>query len=107
MLSGMILFFSLLLILCGLFFILYLLTSKLCVFDDEGWFVAVEGYEETADLEEKVYSAFIQANMMNFGEKRAVYVFDRNLTDGRKNSLKSAVEPYGKVVFIKSNFEET
>ena len=98
-------FLSIFLILTGLFFIFYLISAKREM-TDEGFFVAVEGFEENTRLSLQVYSAYIQANMMNFSLKRPVYVIDHNLKDSTKQALKESLEPYGKVVFIKSADED-
>jgi len=107
MFNALLYFFALCLMLLGLFFIFYLVFAKLLKGEAENYFVIVEGYEERADLEKQVYSAFIQVNMMNFGEKKPVYVIDYNLSEKRKNELIHSVSLYGKVIFIRiGNREE-
>lgn len=101
MLSSLVCFFALLLILCGLFFVSYLLISLALKEDCDGFFVAVEGYECKENLVCEVYSAFRQINMLNFGKKRAVYVIDYDLTEATKSDICEAVEPCGKVIFLK------
>ncbi|MBQ8502709.1 MAG: hypothetical protein IJ491_00325 [Clostridia bacterium] len=101
MFSGIVCFCALLLILFGLFFAFYLVVAKLLSEDCDGFFIAVEGFEEKNTLSSEVYSAFVQVNMMNFGSKRPVYVIDYDLSENKRNELREAVEPYGKVVFLK------
>lgn len=101
MLSSLVCFFALLLILCGLFFVSYLLISLTLKEDCDGFFVAVEGYECKENLVCEVYSAFRQINMLNFGKKRAVYVIDYDLTEITKADIRDAIEPCGQVVFLK------
>ncbi len=101
MFNALFYFLVLCLMLFGLFFIFYVILAKLLKGESENFFVIVEGYEESYDLEKQIYGAFIQANMMNFGEKRPVYVVDYNLSSKRKNELVESVSPYGKVIFIK------
>lgn len=100
MFNALLYFFALCLMLSGLFFIFYLVFAKLLKGEAENYFVIVEGYEERDDLEKHIYGAFIQVNMMNFGEKRPVYVIDYNLSEKRKSELIESVSPYGKVIFI-------
>ncbi len=101
MFNALLYFLALLLMLFGLFFIFYVVFAKLLKGESENFFVTVEGYEESEDLEKQVYGAFIQVNMMNFGEKRPVYVIDYNLSPKRKSELAESASPYGKVIFIK------
>ncbi len=100
MFSAFLCFLALCLMLSGLFFIFYLTFAKLLRGEAEDYFVIVEGYEEKVDLEKQIYGAFIQANMMNFGVKKPVYVIDHNLSEKRKSELIESVSPYGKVIFI-------
>lgn len=101
MLSSLVCFFALLLIICGLFFVSYLLISLTLAEDCGGFFVAVEGYEDKDNLICEVYSAFRQINMLNFGRKRAVYVIDYNLTEETKSQIRDIVKPCGKIVFLR------
>ncbi|MEE1321794.1 MAG: hypothetical protein UHM85_09750 [Acutalibacteraceae bacterium] len=101
MFKAVLCFFALCLMLSGLFFIFYLVFAKLLKGDAEDYFVIVEGYDESDYLEKQIYSAFIQANMMNFGKKRPVYVVDYNLSTKRKSELIESVSSYGRVIFIK------
>lgn len=101
MFNALLYFFAFCLMLLGLFFVFYLIFAKLLKGEAEDYFVIVEGYEERADLEKQVYGAFIQVNMMNFGEKRPVYVTDYNLSEKRKRELIESISPYGRLTFIK------
>ncbi len=105
MLASLVCFFALLLILCGLFFVSYLLISLSLKEDCDGFFVAVEGYEGKENLVCEVYSAFRQINMLNFGQKRAVYVIDYNLTEITKSDIRETIEPCGRVIFLKISQE--
>lgn len=101
MFEALICFFAIILILCGLFFVFYLLISKALSCSAEGFFAAVEGFEENENLACEVYSAFIQINMMNFTKKRDVYVIDYDLSQSTKEHLVTSMTPYGKIVFLK------
>ena len=94
-------FFAVFLILCGLFFIFYLLVNKALSDGNDNFFAVVEGYEEKAELESEIYSALIQINMMNFGKKRDVYVIDYNLKESTKIRLIKSSAALGRVVFVK------
>ncbi len=98
-------FLSLLLILTGMFFIFYLVASKQSVSNDR-YFVAVEAFENDSGLPQQVYSAYIQANLMNFSAKKPVYVIDHDLSEITRNTLKEAIEPYGRIIFIKAGSDE-
>lgn len=89
------------LILFGLFFVFYIVIAKLLSEECDGFFIAVEGYEGKENLSSEVYSAYIQVNMMNFGEKKPVCVVDYGLSEETKENLKETVGEYGKVVFLK------
>ncbi len=94
-------FFCISLMLAGLFFIAYIITAKKEA-DYGGYYIAVEGREENEHLTQQIYSAYIQINLMNFGEKRPVYVIDFDLTEKTRDSLSDMLEPYGKIIFIKA-----
>lgn len=99
MLSCFVCFLAVLLLLTGMFFVFYLVFSSGST-NSDGFFIAVEGEEDNKLLAEQVYAAYIQINLMNFKEKRPVYVIDRNLSEKTRDELTKAVEPYGKIVFI-------
>ncbi len=102
MFSSLVCFFALILILCGLFFIFYLVISKLITQDSDGFFVAVIGCDDGEILHSRIYNAFIQANMMNFGKKRPVYVFDCGLSEKAKRDIVEAAVPGCRIIFLKS-----
>lgn len=91
-------FFSFSLMLAGLFFIAYFIAAKKETVSG-GYYIAVEGREENDSLALQIYSAYIQINLMNFGEKKPVYVIDFNLSEETKASLTNMLEPYGKIIF--------
>ena len=105
MFASLIYFFCLLLVVAALFLIFYIVTLKKEI-TDEGFFVAVEGYESNGKLPEEVFSALIQINLFNFSAKKPVYVFDRDLTEETRNMLIRYIEPYGKIIFVKCRDDE-
>lgn len=105
MISSLLYFFCLLLIVIALFLIFYIVTLKNEI-TDEGFFVAVEGYESNGKLAEEVFSALIQINLFNFSAKKPVYVFDRDLSEETRNMLTKYIDPYGKIIFIKCKDDE-
>ena len=105
MFRSLLYFFCLLLIVTALFLIFYIVTLKREI-TDEGYFVAVEGYESNGRLPEEVFSALIQINLFNFSAKKPVYVFDRDLTEETRNMLTKYIEPYGKIIFVKQSNDE-
>ncbi len=100
MFNAIIYFFAFCLMLSGLFFIFYLIFAFLLRGEADKFLAVVEGYEDRDDLEKQIYGAFIQVNMMNFGEKRPVYVIDYNLSPKRKGELIKSTASYGKLIFI-------
>lgn len=105
MITSLLYFFCLLLIVTALFLIFYIITLKREI-TDEGFFVAVEGYESNKRLPEEVFSALIQINLFNFSSKKPVYVFDRDLSEETRNTLTRHIEPYGKIIFVKCTDDE-
>lgn len=100
MLSSLVCFFSLLLILTGLFFIFYLVFAKIISEEYDSFFIVVHGYEGDKNLINNVYSAYIQINMMNFSEKRPVHIIDYGLSDKTKEAISQAIGEPGKVIFL-------
>lgn len=105
MFRSLLYFFCLLLIIIALFLIFYIFTLKKEI-TDEGFFVAVEGYESNSRLPEEIFSALIQINLFNFSSKKPVYVFDRDLSEETRAMLVRYIEPYGKIIFVKCRDDE-
>ncbi len=105
MVASLLYFFCLLLIITALFLIFYIVTLKKEI-TDEGFFVAVEAFEDNPRLPEEIFSALIQINLFNFSSKKPVYVFDRDLTEQTRNMLIRYIEPYGRIIFIKCKDDE-
>lgn len=105
MIAAVMYFFCLLLIIIALFLIFYIFTLKREI-TDEGYFVAVEGYESNGKLPDEVFSALVQINLFNFSAKKPVYVFDRDLTEETRDMLIRYIEPYGKIIFLKCRDDE-
>ncbi len=95
-------FFALLLILTGLFFVFYLVFSKLITEDSDGFFVAVTESENPEILHSRIYDAFIQINMMNFGKKRPVYVLGSSISEETKKELLERAVPGCRIIFLKN-----
>ena len=105
MFRSLLYFFCLLLIIIALFLIFYIFTLKKEI-TDEGFFVAVEGYESNGRLPEEIFSALIQINLFNFSSKKPVYVFDRDLSEETRAMLVRYIEPYGRIIFVKCRDDE-
>ncbi len=105
MITSLLYFFCLMLIVTALFLIFYIFTLKREI-TDEGYFVAVEGYESNGKLPDEVFSALVQINLFNFSAKKPVYVFDRDLTEETRDMLIRYIEPYGRIIFIKCKEDE-
>ncbi|MBR5827127.1 MAG: hypothetical protein IKY78_08600 [Clostridia bacterium] len=105
MIGSLLYFFCLLLVIVALFLVFYIITLKREI-TDEGFFVAVEGYESDERLAEEVFSALIQINLFNLSSKKPVYVIDRDLTDETRDILTKQIEPYGKIIFVKCTDDE-
>ena len=92
----------LLLILAGLFFLFYIVMNRLLykTGSDEFYTVVIakSGDEKLVD---KVYSAFLQVNTLNFCSLKPVYIIDCGISEEDKWLCKSALFPDGNVIFLK------
>lgn len=92
---------SMLLILAGLFFLFYILVNRLLFkTGKDEFFTVVLGKDGDKDLPDKVYSAFMQANTLNFSTRRPVYVIDCGITDTQKKLCQNAIFPDTDIVYI-------
>lgn len=91
----------LILILAGLFFMSYILINRLLfkTGKDEFYTVVIGKYGD-ADLPDKVYSAFIQANTLNFSGHKPVYIVDCGMTEEQKQLCGNAIFPDNSLVYI-------
>ena len=105
MLGSILYFFCILLIVTALILIFYIVTLKKEI-TSEGFFVAVEGFEDNPVLADEIFSALIQINLFNLSAKKPVYVFDRDLSEETRNMLIQYIEPYGKIIFLKCKDDE-
>ena len=91
----------LLLILAGLFFLFYIIVNCLLFrTGKDDFYTVVIGKRDDAELADKVYSAFIQANSLNFSCRRPVYIVDCGLTKEQKQLCTHSVFPDGSLFFI-------
>jgi len=91
----------LLLILAGLFFLFYILVNRLLFKTGKDEFYTVvlakDGDENLAD---KIYSAFVQANTLNFCNRKPVYVVDCGINEEQKRLCNISLFPDGSIVFL-------
>lgn len=95
----------LLLILAGLFFIFYILINRLLFrTGKDEFYTVVLAKDGEKNLADKVYSAFVQANTLNFCNRKPVYVIDCGISEEQRSLCKTALFPDGNVVFLKSEY---
>ena len=93
---------TLLLLICGLFFVCYILFNKLIMPEDSrSCFAVVAGYPDDELLCEKVYYAFVQINLMNFSALNEVVVIDFGVSDEMKAKCFETVSKKAALSFCK------
>jgi len=91
-------------ILLGIFFVLYIIVRKALTPKGTGSFFAlVPGTSDDERLPEKVYAAFIQANLLTFWEHNEVIVLDMGVSDKVKEQCRNIMSAKGEVVFCKAD----
>lgn len=97
-----ILYFSaFMLILAGLLFVIHLIASKLLTGSSQDFFIAVDATKEKEALPDRIYSAFIQVNIMNFTNKRPVVVFSDGLSDQEEKELIDSAVNGCRILFVR------
>ena len=91
----------LLLILAGLFFLFYIVTNRLLFSTGKDeFYTVVVGKSGDEHLADKVYSAFLQANTLNFSSRKPVYIVDCGISKEQKELLNTTLYPDGSIVFL-------
>lgn len=92
---------SLLLVLTGLFFLGYVIINRfLFRTGKDEFYTVVVGKEGDKTLPDKVYSAFLQANTLNFSHRKPVFVIDCGIGEDLKKQCSAVIYPDDDVVFI-------
>ena len=91
----------LLLILAGLFFLFYIIMNRLLYqTGNNEFYTVVIAKDGDKNLTDKVYSAFLQANTLNFCKRKPVYVIDCGTNEEEKQLCRTALFPDGNIVFL-------
>lgn len=91
----------LLLILAGLFFLFYIVMNRLLFrTGKDEFYTVVIAKDDDKNLSDKVYAAFIQANTLNFCNRKPVYVIDCGISEEQKKLCETAVFPDNNIVFL-------
>ena len=98
---------SLLLILAGLFFLFYIFVNRLLFKTGEDeFYTVVIAKEGDKSLTDKIYSAFVQANTLNFCSRKPVYVIDCGISEEQKRNCDTALFPTETLFFSTVNMLE-
>ena len=101
MLQSLIYAVFLLLVLAGLFFLFYIVINHvLFKTGADDFYTVVLGKDGDKSLPDKVYSAFIQANTLNFSNRKPVFVIDCGISDAIKEQCEMAVFPGDSLVYL-------
>lgn len=91
----------LLLIITGLFFLFYILINRLLFkTGKDEFYTVVLAKDGDVNLADKVYSAFIQANTLNFCCRKPVYVIDCGISEEEKRLCSTALSAEDNLVFL-------
>ena len=97
---------SLLLILAGLYFLFYIFVNRLLFrTGDDDFYTVVMGRNDDENLADKVYSASIQANTLNFCTRKPIFVIDCGISEEQKKACRTALFPHENIIFIKGDSE--
>ena len=96
--------FSLIFILCGMFFVCLLVFDKIITPKEcERYFLLIPGFHGDEYLPSTVYSAFVRANLFTFSKKNEVIVLDMGLDESEKHECENMLEGFGSVLFCKAD----
>ncbi len=96
---------TLLVLIAGLFFLFYMLVNRLLFkTGNDEFFTVVIGKGGDCDLPDKVYSAFLQANTLNFSYRKPVYVIDCGINEDMKRKCFQAIYPDKNLHFFHGEF---
>lgn len=102
MLSTFIYAFSLILIVCGLFYLFSLLICyMLCGKSKDGICTVIFHEGTNEELYDKVYTAFLQNDFFTPFTKRPIIVIDNNVPEIVKMQCRMITEPWSNIHFVK------
>lgn len=91
-------------LLCGVFFVCYIIFRKVMTPKGFGGFFAViPGREGDESLPEKVYAAFVQANLLTLWEHNEVIVLDMGVSEKVKEQCRNIMYGKGDIAFYKAD----
>ncbi len=99
---------SLIFILCGMFFLGYLIFQKtMRGRKSKKVLTIIAGFSDDERLPEEVYAAFLASNLFNFINKNEVIVIDLGVEQSVKDACKNIVGGENNVYFCKTdNFKD-
>lgn len=86
--------------LIGIFFVCYIVFQKVLRRRANGFFALVPGFPDDERLPEKVYSAFVEANLLNFLRVNKVIVLDFGVSERLKFECENLIGCDKNVRFI-------
>lgn len=90
-------------VLCGMFFVCYIIFSKVMTPKGFGGFFAViPGTANDESLPEKVYAAFVHANLLTFWQHNEVIVLDLGVSEKIKEQCRNIMNGKGDITFFKA-----
>lgn len=101
MAEAVFMFLALIFIVCGMYFVCRLIyniyvSSKY----DLGYYVVIVGNGDDSKLSQRVYSAFVQMNLMNFSKRNEIIVLDLGVSEKTKRECYEALDGKGRVLFV-------
>lgn len=91
-------------LLCGIFFVCYIIFSKCMTPKGFGGFLAViPGKAGDDSLPEKVYAAFVQANLLTLWGHNEVVVLDLGVSEKVKEQCRNIMYGKGDIAFCKAD----
>ena len=99
--DAIILFFSLLFIVCGMYFVCrsaysFYVSSK----HENEYNIILVGKEHDENLPQKVYSAFVQMNLMSVSKRNEIIVLDLGVSEIIKRECYDIMDKKGRVIFV-------
>ena len=94
-----------LLILAGLFFLFYIIMNRLLYSaGNDEFYTVVIAEDGDKNLADKIYSAFLQANTLNFCSRKPVYVIDCGISEEEKKLSSSVLSHDRNIVFLRGEY---
>ena len=102
--EAIILFFTLIFIVCGMYFVCRSIYNIYYSSKSGGrFYVLLVGDKDDTLLAQKVYSAFVQMNLMNFSKHNEVVVLDLGVSENVKRECYNIIDGKGRVIFVEED----